>query len=751
MPYLDAFGTNTDIDFEDLFDLFDNITIGYDGDLISVLDNGITTSKIAGNSVTDPKIVSVSASKITGSFPSISVTDLKVSVLELISGTVTYCKQSIGSFFNGASSTDTCIGTVSTSNKLYLGVGFNTAVDPNIEIGNGYTLVRGDLKLPSNTPSSVAYFNSTSTLKSVTLGNGQIMIGSTGNDPVSANITSSDGSITVTNGAGSIDLSVADHSDTFHTITLDAPSNQLIFKPNAITPTITVNATNPSSNRIYNIPDVGVDSDLVMTAGNQTINGVKSFTQPVTMTNNAGVGVPASMMMMKPNAGSTAFTVKCLPPSGNRTYTVKDVGGDAGFLMDSSTGAVNQTLNVPTNGFFFIKGDQSGALPGQIEIVGNTSTDYWMTIGVDTTHNKSIIQSGTTLNTPLQLNPLGNNIRMGSGTSLVGINCDPSLGALDVLGDAYFRTDVQVVGNFDGQNITLSEDLSSPFVQFYIQGKTDNLKRISFGLDTTSNYYILDSDRSGTGYPLYLNESGGVVNIGRANGATVPNQALAIQALGTLNDLIACYDSSATLRWHMTMVNNDFNFAESSVADGRLYLKKGGHVGINTTSPSTSYALDVNGAIHSTSVGSIKNSVCMIRRDTTQAITANVTTQIGFTVGAGGIVEIDTDNMADLTNSRIVIQRAGIYRLTGWGNYVANAQGNRAIHVLRNGAVVAESTCIGTAGYQNTFQTVGLSVCSAGDAITLATTHSSATSPLNASSAGPSQFTCKLSAEWISA
>ena len=53
------------------------------------------------------------------------------------------------------------------------------------------------------------------------LTNGQLIIGSTGLAPVLANLTSTDGSITITNGAGSIDLAVAAADDAILTLTGD--------------------------------------------------------------------------------------------------------------------------------------------------------------------------------------------------------------------------------------------------------------------------------------------------------------------------------------------------------------------------------------------------------------------------------------------------------------------------------------------------------------------------------------------------
>src|SRR5579872_4347319 len=64
-------------------------------------------------------------------------------------------------------------------------------------------------------------------------------------------------------------------SESFPFITLVNANNQLIF---GMAQTITVSAPAPAANRIYTIPDTSANSQFVMTDGNQTINGTKTFT-----------------------------------------------------------------------------------------------------------------------------------------------------------------------------------------------------------------------------------------------------------------------------------------------------------------------------------------------------------------------------------------------------------------------------------------------------------------------------------------
>ena len=62
------------------------------------------------------------------------------------------------------------------------------------------------------------------------------------------------------------------------------------------------------------------------------------------------------------------------------------------------------------------------------------------------------------------------------------------------------------------------------------------------------------------------------------------------------------FNRNAAKAWHWQLMNvsstynGDLDFTETGVADGRLYLKKGGYLGVNNTSPA--YSLDVTGNGH---------------------------------------------------------------------------------------------------------------------------------------------------------
>lgn len=76
--------------------------------------------------------------------------------------------------------------------------------------------------LNSITADAVLLGDSGSTIQNLSLTNGQLVIGSTGVTPVAGSLASADGSITITPGAGTIDLAVSASNDAILTVTGDS-------------------------------------------------------------------------------------------------------------------------------------------------------------------------------------------------------------------------------------------------------------------------------------------------------------------------------------------------------------------------------------------------------------------------------------------------------------------------------------------------------------------------------------------------
>jgi hypothetical protein len=86
--------------------------------------------------------------------------------------------------------------------------------------------------------------------------------------------------------------------------------------------------------------------------------------------------------------------------------------------------------------------------------------------------------------------------------------------------------------------------------------------------------------------------TGGNVGIG----TNVPDSRLTIVGSGYANDILSMKNSAGVTKWHINMNSGGLNFAESGVADNRVFIKDGGNVGIGTSTPTAK--LEVAGAIH---------------------------------------------------------------------------------------------------------------------------------------------------------
>src|SRR5581483_6936166 len=92
-------------------------------------------------------------------------------------------------------------------------------------------------------------------------------------------------------------------------------------------------------------------------------------------------------------------------------------------------------------------------------------------------------------------------------------------------------------------------------------------------------------DASQNPVPVHNVRDDGKVGIG----TTKPRNPLGIRASGNWEDLLSFEDPSGNTKWHINQNpngnNSGINFAETNVADFRLFIQAGGNVGIGTQSP----------------------------------------------------------------------------------------------------------------------------------------------------------------------
>jgi hypothetical protein len=152
--------------------------------------------------------------------------------------------------------------------------------------------------------------------------------------PSNAQVVLSEGAQTINGSKTFSNLVVFLSGFSLAAMTLSGTSNQLTLGAGN---TIILNAPTPAATRTYGLPDVGANANFVMTEGNQTINGVKTFTSPFAL---SSLSLSASSNQLVLGTGNTV-TVTAPSPAASRTYTLPDVGSAAHFVLTEG----NQTIN----------------------------------------------------------------------------------------------------------------------------------------------------------------------------------------------------------------------------------------------------------------------------------------------------------------------------------------------------------------------------------------------------------------------
>jgi hypothetical protein len=164
----------------------------------------------------------------------------------------------------------------------------------------------------------------------------------------------------------------------------------------------------------------------------------------------------------------------------------------------------------------------------------------------------------------------------GSGTT----NYIPKWTASGTLGDsALYQTGVKFAINgttiTDGNMLNLIGDQSAVNIGLVFNNTNSTYPRI-YALQNVNNNFVL-YDYTANTTRIAVTSSGNVII-----GGTSGNEKLTLANAGA----IGFQNNSNVQKWHIQWNSADgLNFVESSVADFRLFLKPGGYIGINTSTP----------------------------------------------------------------------------------------------------------------------------------------------------------------------
>lgn len=238
-----------------------------------------------------------------------------------------------------------------------------------VTAGNGLTLggtasLGGSVTIELSAPVSIANGGTNST---TALTNGKIMV-SVG---------------------GQIVEGTSSSTPTFVSQTLTATSNQLTLGTGQ---TVILSAPTPAVSVTYTIPDTGANSQFVMTDGNQTINGIKSFTTPIAAT-SGGTGFSSYIVGDLLYADTTSTLAKLadvatgnalisggigVAPSWGKIDLTTTVTG----ILPTSNGGTGLNTSTATNGQLLIGTGSGLALSTLTQGTGITITNGSGTITI---------------------------------------------------------------------------------------------------------------------------------------------------------------------------------------------------------------------------------------------------------------------------------------------------------------------------------------------------------------------------------
>jgi hypothetical protein len=244
-------------------------------------------------------------------------------------------------------------------------------------------LVTGAVTLSDQTAHGVAYIASDNTLESKVLTSGQLLIGSTGQDPVAASLTGST-SITVTPSAGGIQLS-ANPNLQVNTIQLNATSGQLILGPTGGYNPLIVNTSSGITSETVSFPRTGANSTIVVSEGDQSISGNKNFTSVLNFTRLEPPAINSNVLITRsPNIAGTSTDAVII--GGDSDFATEYSGSTmVGTAIAEASSTVNFsvllgsgiTVDSPSAHNIIIGSGMSIVGNGQIAIGNTSATDFY--------------------------------------------------------------------------------------------------------------------------------------------------------------------------------------------------------------------------------------------------------------------------------------------------------------------------------------------------------------------------------------
>jgi hypothetical protein len=176
---------------------------------------------------------------------------------------------------------------------------------------------------------------------------------------------------------------------TFNNITLTDATNQITMGPG---PTTKISATTPAANRVVTIADAGGDSSMVLTEGNQTINGNKTFSGLMGVTN---------ALLTNQITGWFSNANITISPDGTGDILLNAGGATKVSVTDASGVVFSDSINMQGNQI--ITNTISEATPANGVVINTVKIETGGTI----TKDGADLTLATTTSGNLSFNPFG--------------------------------------------------------------------------------------------------------------------------------------------------------------------------------------------------------------------------------------------------------------------------------------------------------------------------------------------------------
>lgn len=427
--------------------------------------------------------------------------------------------------------------------------------------------LNGSNELGGLSANSVLSLNSSKNIIASNLTNGQLLIGNTSNAPNVGTITSIGGSLAITYNNPNINIETS-ASDTFNHINLIDTANQIIIQAgNGSNFKYSLNATNPTANRIYTFNDVFADTYFIMAAGAQNITGTKTFVDTIhrniTCQNIAVLATANDNYIVKFSSGGGTCVVLQSPTAANLVFGFPDpttTGGGVNPLICTTEGTNtmngNQVLGATAQLFLTRASNQLIIQQNTFQVIMNwaattanltygipntgsncnfimgagpfqtikTITNQFFTIAGDSSSGTQLVINNAAITKTLTLGydttndgakiEAFNNVSYATSSIAIG-----SLGEIVQVGGFFAGPVSRNVGQFlvYGSAITDAADV------FKIRQNTNtNPYEIYMGMNTAGPYGVIQSTQQGVSYvDTFISPNGGNVRVG--GGIKFPN------------------------------------------------------------------------------------------------------------------------------------------------------------------------------------------------------------------------------------